>query len=195
MRDTRGALWQPATRYGSGVRFHGFSGGTGTAEHMVTQIRTECVAAILVGFHGRNGVEFKLHDDGYQKVAGGQTLSVAQIGRVGIRHTDLCREIFVSHCHESQYVRCVTNRQRGPDVRHEFDQGQVSELARHVAGIARSLLKGFRIGADRWTRERALAAAVAFHGQRVNGVPTQSINETVETAQIFEQYIRNGELN
>ena len=114
--NTRGALGRLRSGSTNGLGFRARIGrihGPSGAEHVLSQVRPESVAAFLVGIHRRKGIKLECENDLYQEIPGRQTLPVTQIGRVRVRNVNSSREFLVSHSHDSQYVVCVTNRQRG----------------------------------------------------------------------------------
>ena len=111
--STNGLGFRLRVGYRASARWCGPSG----AEHVLSQVRPESVTAFLVGIHRRKGIKLECENDLYQEIPGRQTLPVTQIGRVRVRNVNSSREFLVSHSHDSQYVVCVTNRQRV--VRHE----------------------------------------------------------------------------
>jgi hypothetical protein len=66
-----------------------------------------------------------------------------------------------------------------------MDQKQL----RTVGGIVDTALA-------RWTRARALVAAVAYHGTRTDVIGrTASVYDVLGTARKFETYLRDGKVN
>lgn len=120
--NARGALgrFRSGSTYGlgfslpfiTGTRIGRWCGPSGT-EHVLSQVRPENGTAFLIGNHRRKGIKLECENDLHQEIPGRQTLPVTQIGRVRVRNVNSSREFLVSHSHDSQYVVCVTRRQRG----------------------------------------------------------------------------------
>lgn len=77
-------------------------------------------------------------------------------------------------------------------MRHEFDQEQARALGTGLMKIRHHVEAVSNVLLSRWTRARALSAAVATHSGRSNPGSTYDI---LGTARKYETFIRDGRVN
>lgn len=77
-------------------------------------------------------------------------------------------------------------------MRHEMNQEQVRALGTAVIKSGTAVVTVGQTAVRRWTRARALAAAVATHNARSN---KGSVYDILGTARAYERYIETGRVN
>ncbi len=79
----------------------------GFIEHRFPEENPERFRTLLISAHSRNRLKLESQDDGNEKICGRQTVTIAHVRRVGMRHSNGIPERLVCHTTTSHVASMV----------------------------------------------------------------------------------------